>query len=314
MQNLAITFNIVTPVFLIVFLGIFLKRIGLLPDAFSSACSKLVFLVALPALLFTQIATTDFGTMLNPKQIVFAYVGVTASFVFSWLVSLLVTTNGKDRGAFIQGSFRGNFAILGFAMIVNAFGAHALGQAAILLAFIMPLYNILAIIALTMPMHQEKKVSLKKTVWEILTNPLILASAAALPFSYFKIPLHVVISKTVDYLSALALPLALLSIGGSLGFASIKKDAKLATIAALIKILIIPVAVIAVALQIGFKGIELGILFFFFASPTAVASFIMADALGANSKLAGSIILISTLVSIATLSTGIFILKSMGSF
>ena len=126
MQNLAITFNIVAPVFLIVFLGIFLKKIGLIHDAFTKACSKLVFLVALPALLFIQIATTDFGTVLNPKQIVFAYAGVMASFAFSWLISIIVTRDGKDRGAFIQGSFRGNFAILGFAMIANAFGTHAL--------------------------------------------------------------------------------------------------------------------------------------------------------------------------------------------
>jgi malonate transporter len=314
MQNLIITLNIIAPVFLIVFLGIFLKRLGLIHDDFIKASSKIVFTVALPALLFIQIARTDFGTVLNLKQILFSYAGVLASFIFSWIISLLVTKNGRDQGAFIQGSFRGNFAILGFAMIANAFGSHALGQAAILLAFVMPLYNILAIIALTVPMHQEKKVSLKKTILEIAANPLILASVLALPFSYFKIPLHQIITNTVDSLAALTIPLALLSIGGSLSFTGIAKDLRTASIAGLTKLIVVPLAIIIVAIKLGFTGVELGILFFFFAAPSAVASFIMAEALGSNSRLAGNIVLMTTLVSVVTLSTGLFVLKSMGYF
>ncbi len=83
-------------------------------------------------------------------------------------------------------SYPTNFAIVGFAIISKMFGDEALGKASIILAFILPLYNILAVIALTVPMRKEKKLNPKDTWLEILLNPLIIAVIIALPFSYFR--------------------------------------------------------------------------------------------------------------------------------
>jgi len=309
MQNLLFTFNVVAPVFLVIFLGYFLKIREVINRNFVMISSKIVFNVTVPALVFVKLATTDFRTTFDLKQIAFVYLGILLFFGLSWLVSPAMSKDGRDRASFIQGSVRSNFAIVGFALISNTFGNHALGKAAILLAFVMPLYNMLAVIALTVPVKKEKHISYRKTVMDIITNPLILATAVAVPFSYFKIPTPRFMMKTIDMLAQLTLPLALLGIGGSLNFDSIKKDSRIALVATLIKIILIPASLTFMAIRLGYTGEDLGVMFMLFATPTAIVSFIMADAMGCNSELAGNIIVMTTLGSIVTLSLGIFIMK-----
>jgi len=310
MENLIFTTNTVTPVFIIVFIGFLLKRKKIINQDFNRRASKIVFNVTLPALVFSKIATANYAQVFNPRQIIFVYVALVSIFLFAWIIAVFISKNGRDQGAFIQGSFRSNFAIIGFALIANAFGVDSLANAAILLAFVMPLYNVLAILGLTIPLHKEKNLSAKKTVIDIITNPLILGALVALPFSFFGIMLPEILSTTISYLGALTLPLALLAIGGSLSFQSVKQDFKLAFAASVIKTVVMPAGLTFSAILFGFRGLDLAVMFFLFAGPAAVASYIMADAMGSNSKLAGNIILLSTLESIFTLSLGLYILRS----
>ena len=314
MTNFILTANIVAPVFLIVFIGFLLKKKNIIDDNFNKTASKIVFNITLPALAFQKIATTNYKEVFNLKLILFVNIALLGIFIFSWLVSYFFCHNGKDQGAFIQGSFRSNYAIIGFALISNAFGMDALANAAIILAFIVPSYNILSVVALTVPLHREGSTNYKKIFKDIVTNPLILSAVIAIPFSFFSVEFHPVIEKTLTYLAALTLPLALLSIGGSLSFYSVKKNFSLAAAATIIKIVLMPLILVTISIQLGYKGLELGILFFLFGCPTAVASYIMAEAMGSNGKLAGNIILMSTLGSVFTLASGIFILKTMGLF
>jgi hypothetical protein len=160
--------------------------------------------------------------------------------------------------------------------------------------------------------RKEKQLSYGRMLHEIVTNPLIISILAAIPFSYFKIRLPNFVATTIDYLATLTLPLALLGIGGALNFASIKKDFKLALAATFIKIVLLPAGLTYAAFHIGIMGDDLVALFMLFATPTAVVSYIMAEAMGCNSELAGNIIVMTTLGSIFTISLGIFILKSVG--
>ncbi len=314
MQNLIFSLNVVAPVFLIIILGVILKLTKQINDNFISASSKIVFNVSMPALIFVELSTADFDASFNVKLLAFINIGTVAFFILVWILALILSKDGRDQGSFIQGSVRSNFVIVGFAIIFNMFGNSGLSKAAIMMAFIMPLYNVLAIFALTVPLHKEKQISFKKTVWEISTNPLLLAAVLAIPFSSFKIVLPHVLSKSIEYLAAMTLPLALIGIGGSLNFESIKKDSKLAIIATAIKIVLIPLVLTTFAVKFGFRGENLGAMFILFACPTAIASFIMAKAMDCNAELAGNIILLSTMGSVVTISSGIFILKSLGYF
>ena len=204
-------------------LGYFIRRINVINENFVEITSKFVFSVCLPALIFMKISEIDLSEAIDLGQIGYIYLGTLVSFVVIWFVSIPFIKEGKDRSVFIQGAFRSNFAIVGFAIISKMFGDEALGKASIILAFILPLYNVLAVIALTVPMRKEKKLNTKDTLFEILLNPLIIAVIVALPFSYFKIQLPSMIDITGNFLADVALPLALVGIGGSLNILHIKK-------------------------------------------------------------------------------------------
>ncbi len=311
-DNILFTANIVAPVFLIIAIGYASKKMKIINENFVDITSKFVFSVSLPALVFMQIAEMDLSKAVNFPQIIFIYTGTISTFILIWLLSIPFIKDGKDRSVFIQGAFRSNFAIVGFAIISNLFGTAALGKAAIILAFILPLYNVLAVIVLTIPLRNTDKLSFYSIIKEILFNPLIVAVLAGLPFSYFAIKLPSLIITTGNFLSDLALPLALIGIGGSLNLEQIKKASALAFTSSVIKLIFIPLILTSAAYLSGYRGIDLGIMFILFACPTAIVSFIMAEAMGANSKLAGNIILVSTLASVFTIAIGILILKTTG--
>ena len=314
MANIIFTASVVAPVFIIIFLGMFLKQRGVIDEKFNAVTSKVVFNVAMPALLFQKLSSIPLSEIFDLHQVVFVAVALCAVFALAWLISFFICKNGSDQGAFIQGAFRGNFAILGFALIYNAFGTAALGNAAIVLAVIMPLYNVLSIVALIVPLHKESAVSIGGTVKSIATNPLILAAVIGLPFSALQAPLHPIVVRTIDYLAGMTLPLALLGIGSSLSLKSVRGDRNLTAAAALFKLVLMPLLCTLTAIWLGFRGEQLGVLFFLFAAPTAIASYIMAEALGSNGRLAANIVLVSTLLSVLTISIGIFILRSLHYF
>ncbi len=309
MQNLIIVAGLVAPVFLIVALGYLLKKLGMINDNFVKLSSRIVFSVSLPALIFTEISKTDLSTILNLKLIGFAYAGTLVTFFVVWLISIPSVKTATDRTVFIQGSFRGNFAVVGLALVANVYGAENLGKASILLAFTIPIYNTLSVVALTVPLRNERHLNIRHTICEILRNPLVLAVIFSIPFSYFKIVLPFIVDSTINYLADLALPLALLGIGGFMDFTEIKKGFTLSLYSSALKLIIFPLIMTYGAYLFGFRGYDLGLLFILFACPTAIASFIMAEAMGSNSKLAANILLMTTLTSLVTITFGLFILK-----
>jgi len=310
-DNIIFTGNVVAPVFLLVALGYFVKRINVINENFVDVTSRFVYSVSLPALVFINIAEIDLSEAIDFNQIIYIYAATLISFFLIWLLSIPFIKEGKNLSVFVQGAYRSNFAIVGFAIVSKMFGLHALGKAAIVLAFILPLYNILAVIILTVPLRKERKLNLKRTIIEIVLNPLIVAVIVGLPFSFYKIEIPSVINLTAGFLAELALPLALVGIGGSLNLQNIKKASGLAFTSSAIKIVLVPLVLTFGAYYFGFRGIDFGIMFVLFASPTAIVSFIMAEAMGANSKLAGNIVLISTVASVFTIAVGIVILKEL---
>ncbi|MBN2105454.1 AEC family transporter [bacterium] len=305
------TLQVVAPVFILPFIGALLKRIRLIDASFVTMSSRLVFIVALPCLVFVKLSVVNLSRLLRPGLILYIYAATITVFFLVWMLACFWIHRGDDLGAFVQGSYRGNFAIVGFAIILNLFGESGLTRAAVILAFIMPLYNVLAVIVLTITNHQ-KKLPLRILLFRIMTNPLMISVLIAVIFSLCSWRLHPVIFNAAEILSRLALPLALLGIGGSLNLEAIRSASKMAVSASFLKLVLLPVAMTYGAICMGFSGQELGILFVLFGCPTAVSSYVMADAMGANDKLAGNIILISTLGAAFSITAGIVILKKLG--
>ncbi|HAK46891.1 MAG TPA: hypothetical protein DCO79_13360 [Spirochaeta sp.] len=298
----------VAPIFILIFIGILLRQSGLISKEFITTASKIVFRLALPAMVFSK--------MSKVREIPDALIGVTLLFAGVTVIVFIILwlSAGKlpavTHGSFVQGAFRGNIAIIGLAVIENAFGLEALQAGVVILMVMMPLYNLLAVIVLSRSSAVQGGNILKQVLLNLIKNPLIWAIAIGLPFGLHNIHMPVVVQRTLNYLSQLAMPLALISIGGSLTLRGLMQRRFLWITASAVKLFVLPLIVFAGTALFGISGNVRAAVVAASACPTAVSSFAMAEAMGADGELSGEIISATTLFSVFTFTFWIVLLMS----
>lgn len=307
---LSFSFSVTGPIFIILLLGVWFMRIGILNEAFIETGSRLVFTVALPALLFVSISKTHFSAAANFGLIIFAAVTTVLSVALLEVAAHYLITPAEDRGVVVQGAFRSNMGIIGLAYCVNAYGDNGLVAASLYLGLITILFNVLAVITLSRSLHKSQGVG--KVIRGIATNPLIIGILLALPVSYAGIKLPTVLLESGEYFSKMTLPLALLCTGASLDFHSLRQEMGKTLFATVSKLVLTPLLFVLGGLWMGFRGVDMGILLLMSSAPTAAASYIMVRAMGGNASLAANIIALTTLGSVVTTSIGITVLRGLG--
>lgn len=306
---LEFSFSVTGPIFVILALGVWLRRIGMLTDGFIEGGSRLVFNVALPALLFISISKTEIGAATNLSLIAFGLAATLLVFVLlEWLAGVAVQPP-QDRGVVVQGAFRSNMGIIGLAYCVNAYGEAGLVAASLYLGLVTILFNVLSVITLSRSLHKSQGIG--RMVRGIVSNPLIIGIVLALPVSWLQIPLPRIALQSGKYFADLTLPLALLCTGASLNFRSLRLELGNTLVAGLSKLVAVPLLFAAGGVLMGFRGIELGVLLLMSSAPTAAASYVMVRAMGGNAPLAANIIALTTLGSILTTSLGIVALRGL---
>ncbi|MCB1644291.1 MAG: AEC family transporter [Pseudomonadales bacterium] len=305
---LAETFIVTGPIFLIVVLGIVLKRLDVMNDAFVAQSSRIVFSICLPVLLFTSISGLSLGEDLDMGIVNFSLFASIGTFLLSWLVAMLAVWPREDRGVFVQGCFRSNLGVVGLALCSNAYGEPGLALASILMASMTVIYNILSVVVLSAYQGQER-INWLTILRDIGTNPLILAILLALLVAALQLPVPQLIQRTGQYLGSLALPLALLGTGASMNLRALRHSSLVALLCVVMKTLLLPALVTLGAWYLGYGGMELAVLFLLFVSPTATASYIMVKSMGGNDVLAANIIMVTTVVALFTASFGLFLLN-----
>lgn len=309
MNNLYLSFSVVLPLFCMMALGTFLRYTGLFNEEFLKRLNTVCFKVFLPLTLFMNIYNSDFYSLFSWKLILFALACVGAAFIVLMISVPLLVKDQKSRGVVIQGIFRSNFILFGVPIASSLYGSGNTGTTAILLSFVIPVFNLLSVIALeTFSGRKSTKTALLK---EIAKNPLILGSLLAFLFVLTGVKLPEMIEGTISQIAAAATPLALIVLGGSNRFQNISKYKKMLTVSVIGKLLIMPAVFLPVSIYMGFRGMELAALMAMFSSPTAVSSFTMAQNANANHELAGQIVVIDSALSIFTIFLIISLLKMM---
>lgn len=304
-------FGVTGPIFALVLLGILLKKFEVVDDAFTLAASRLVYLVAMPTMLFMSMINTDIRAVVDGPYLVFAVCGSLIIFAVASLLSPVLVKERQDRGVFIQGTFRSNLAIVGLAFCFNAYGAPGLARASILMSVLTILYNLLSVYTLSASLSIER-VRISKVSIGIIKNPLIAALVIGMVFNLLAVPIPGVARTSGEYVARMTLPLALISIGSALSFSELKNSNSVSLMAVFAKLIVVPVFLTYSAYLWGIRGMDLGILFLMVGSPTAAASYIMVQNMGGNAKLAASIVVISTIASLVTVSFGLAVLKQIG--
>lgn len=311
MDNFIYSLNATMPVFLVMLLGWLLKRRNFITDEFVSIADKVVFKVALPFLVFKDIAAADLYSDFNWPFVLFCFFGTCIFFGVTWIFAEIFIKDKSMIGSFVQGSFRGSAAILGMAFAQNIYGTS--GLVPMMIVASIPLFNIFSVIVLMRSANageKDKKAVLKKTLKGIVTNPIIIGIFAGIPFALLRVTFPPIIEKTLISVGSLSTPLALLAIGGSFSTGAALSKWKPTVAASIIKLILIPGIFLPIAVAMGFRNDEMVALLILTGAPTTVSSYIMAKNMDNDGVLASGIVVMTTLLSSVTLTGIIFILKS----
>jgi len=304
--------TIVLPVFAVIALGALLKRINLIDATFLQQTNRLVYYVCLPLLLFYEIGRADFMASFNGRLVLGSILAVTVTFLVSYSYTVLRNYPPEARGVFSQGAFRGNIAYVGLAIVFNALGETGLTRAGILMGFLVPFLNLYAILALLWPHRNSSDQGIPFLVRQVAFNPLILASFAGIIWSYFAIPTPLLLERSLKISTGMALPLALLAIGAGFSLERLRGDLFTAFLAAGAKLVWLPLLAAGILLGLGVTGTDLEIGVLIAGTPAATANYIMAGQLKGDAELAGTIVMLTTLLSAVTYTIALLILRSPG--
>lgn len=312
MENIILSFNVIAPLFFLMVIGYAIANYTDLADKdLLKKANSLVFKVFLPCMLFKNIYQSNIREQMQGGLCLFAAGSLLLLFVLLCLIVPKVVKKENQQGVVIQGIFRSNYVIFGVAVVENMYGSANTVTAAILSAVLVPMYNFLAVIALSF-FGGKRERDFKKVLVGILKNPLIIASVLGIIASLLGVKLPKAADTTLNDLAKLATPIAFLILGGDFDFSKVRGNLKIAGGVVAVKMVILPIIFIPIVVAMGYRNSDLLAALLAYQTPVAVSSYIMAQQAGADEQLAGQLVVFSSAVSIFTLFVTIFILRQMG--
>lgn len=328
MDSFLFAINAVMPIILMVAVGYALKKIGLMGPELSKAANKLVFRVFLPATLFLNVyKIRDLGGI-ELGYIGYALIVVFAIFLLAIPAAMLLTKHPERRGPLVQVAFRSNYALVGLPLAGSLFGAEGEMVATLLSAAVIPLFNVLAVISLSIFYGGDEKPSVKRILLGIVKNPLILSIAAGLVALAirallvkngidFRLTQIQPVYTVLQYLSGVSTPLALLVLGAQFEFSAISALKKEIIAGTLARVLVTPLLGIGIAylfLRDHLTGAHFAAFVALFATPVAVSSLTMAQEMDNDAALAGQLVVWTTIASSVSIFLGALLLRLAGIF
>ena len=321
MENLLFSLNVTLPIFLLMVLVF--NKLGIIDEKAASWMNKFVFKIALPVLVFKDLASQDFAGTWDGKFVLFCFFVTAVSIAVISLISGFIVKERSKRGEFIQGAYRSSAALLGIAFIHNIYGEMSSGMGPLMILGSVPLYNIFAVIILMVTAEEtddnekneqakDKKQLIKSTLIGIIKNPIIIGIMIGMIWSIVHIPQPKIFASLVDNLARLATPLGLMAMGAAFDVKKALNEMKPAFIASFIKLFVLVMIFMPIAVMLGFSGEQLIAILVMLGSATTVSCYIMAKSMGHEGTLSSSIVMLTTFGCSFSLTFWLFILKSLG--
>ncbi|MFO7725602.1 MAG: AEC family transporter [Oceanipulchritudo sp.] len=297
------------PVFMVLGIGYALCRKGFLSRQFLNELNRFVYYVALPALILHRLSTAPSLPLGVLRSVLIFLAATLFVMAVAYGVARILRLQHWQYGTFMQASFRGNLAFIGIPILVYAIrdkppetASSIVTEAIFIFAPIMVLYNILSVLALTASQEDGDRKSLLSAIKGIATNPLILAAFVGIILLLLPFPVPRAVSDTMEFLGRIAAPAALVCVGGAMAVVSMQGRYRSAFCAALLKTALTPIVAYLFSLPFDLAPHTQLILMIFSATPTAVASFVMAKELYGDDAMASGGIVLSTLLSVISLA------------
>ena len=199
-------------------LGLALRWLGLLTEPLINQASRLAFNIGLPAMLFASAAQVDYSRIGCARYLLAGVVATLLTVALAWLYSHWRGHRRALQGIFVQAAFRSNLAIIGIALAVSAYGERGIALAALPVALLTVLYNVLAVWVLNTTLGAGASVA--ALVTGVVRNPLIIGIGAGVALALSGLPVPAVVAPIGAGLSVFFLPVMLLCIGGAMQLSS----------------------------------------------------------------------------------------------
>lgn len=312
MSNFEVCLNAVFPLFAIMLVGFGVRATGLVTGKDVEKMNKVVFRVFLPVLMFKQVYNSELSSAVRPRLLIYAVVCVFAAFGLAFVIAKLLIKDHSQRSAVIQGIYRSNFVIIGLPIAESLLNGADVGAVSVLLAVVVPLYNVLAVIVLEM--YSDEHTSAGHVLMDVVKNPLIIGSVCGIIFLVFGWKLPPIIEPVVNSMGSVGSPMMLFLLGAFFEFRRMKEHAYPLAVACIGRLIVMPALFLSLGALMGFRGVEFVALIGVFASSNAVASFTMAQQMGGDAGLAGDIVVVTSALCPFTIFCWSLLFKSLGMF
>ncbi len=328
--KLFFTCNAVLPIILTILVGYTLKVLKVFPQEFFKFLNKLSFRCLLPTLLFYNVySVSNLGEITHyGKVCLFSFIAITSTFLIASVLSSFLMKENRQKGVMVQAAYRSNNAIIGISLVMSLVNGEpmAVAVASIISSLFIPLFNILAVISLSMFMPAKnssdgKNHTVNDIIKKILTNPLILGCAMGfvvliirsfIPVGQDETPVFTIknnlpfLYKTIQSVAGSSTPIALIALGGTFTFSAVSRLKKLILVGTASRVVVVPLVVLVLAYLLGFREVEFPALIALFATPTAVSSVPMAAEMNNDDELAGQLVVWTSIASAFSLFAIIF--------
>lgn len=311
-DNFIVALSAVVPMFCLMAIGAFVKYRDWLTTEELNHMNRMVFRVFFFCLMFHSIYTTDLAATFRPQLMMFGAGAVILLFIFLMFFIPKIERQNKRRGVMVQAIFRSNFVLFGIPIVANIFGEKDIAVTTMMIAVIIPIYNILAVFALET--FRGGKFLILPILKGIITTPMIMGAIAAAIFLILGVHIPQPVLKPIGQISSATTPVALIILGASFRFNSVHEHFKQLLTCIFSRLFFVPAIILSLAIIAGFRGIEFVTLLAIFGSPCAVVSFAMAQQMGGDSDLAGNCVVFTSAISCFTIFCWILLFKTLGIF
>lgn len=313
MSSFQTALTAVLPMFIMLLLGWYLRKINMADEHMLNKLNTVCFRAFLAVNVYYNIYKVNIKEVFNGKLLLYAILTQIVILAFSLLVAMITEKTKKKRGALAHGIFHTNFVIFGTLIGTALCGEGNIGGISLLIAVIVPVQNVLSVVLLEL-FRENSKLSFRKTFGGVMKNPYVIAAIAGFLTQLLHIHYPDVIANVFRDLGRCGTPVALIVMGGLFNFGAVKDNLKPIAVGLMSRLILVPAALIALTIALGFRGSEFIALMCIFIAPCATTSFNLASAMDSDADLAAQLVVFTSLASLVSIFLWIFALSQMGMF
>lgn len=309
-ESFIASLNVVAPMMLLMALGCFSRINGMVTRESMKEFDRVIFKIFMPVMLFRNIYDMDFTQGFAVREMIFAAVCLTILFVLSLTIPKLITKDGNKSSVIGQALLRCNYLLCGIVVAEALYGEGNTRVVIITGMVVIPAINIFS--AVILELNRSCSADPLKLFIAVLKTPLIVGAILGFAFKLLNIPIISPVWSVIRSISGSTTTVSFFSLGAGLNMPKLQSDIKPLLWGIFLRMFIVPVIFMPLSIIMGFRDQSLCAMMIVFAAPTAVASYPMAVAMGADGDLAGQIVCATTVLSVITIFLWTLVLRIMG--